>query len=597
MSKAISEVYRKAVSLSMLLLIFSGLIYAIDLKAFLYRASVLNLPEHAAFDGTVYPIALVPDYVKLTESERKVSYSELPSEKLIAIPVYDPNVLTKSTDGLSWSDKEANRIRNAKITYSVPYMGNYKLDGHEHAGSHAAVDIKVPNGTPIVAIANGTVTKVSNISSGFGHHVVIQHNGVPSLDDASARVTLHSSYSHMGDILVSVGDTVKKGERIGFSGMTGTATTPHLHFQLDTDEAAWHPFWPFTWQEASDAGLDFFGAINAGLGKEKAGLTTVNPMKYVQKYLDEEVISNNSQGTSENEVTSYVEELTNEGIEELNEEVVAESPVVVEEEEALSFEIEVEQQYSAGMSGKFEVRVKGEFTGELLLRSKSGNFTASPAIVKFSDFDGGVLRGELVNLKAGTDRLIVAFDGVETDSAKFEIMGGASGDSFSDVLPASRFYKSIGSLRDRGIIKGYVDGTYKPSKTLSKVEAAKFIALAAKLELSSAPGEYPFPDAENGAWYRDYVYALYDKGVITGNDKGKLEPNKEVNQAEFFKMLLAALEVEVEPAGSGTWYRPYIDKVVSMGIVTRDSVDPSGRMSRGEVADAIYKLMEEVGES
>ncbi|MBP7670687.1 peptidoglycan DD-metalloendopeptidase family protein [Candidatus Gracilibacteria bacterium] len=607
MSQAVMQVYRKAVVLSVVLTIFSGLIYFVDLKAFLYRASVLNLPEHAAFDGTVYPIELVPNYAKLTEAERKMKYGELPSDKLVSIPYYDPNVLVKSTDGLSWTDSEANKIRNAKITYSVPYMGNYKMDGLEHGGSHAAVDIKIPYDTPILAMANGVVTKVSRLNSGFGYHIVVQHNGVPSLDDASARVTLHSSYSHLGDTLVSVGDIVKKGQRIGLSGKTGTATTPHLHFQLDTDSAPWHPFWPFTWQEASDAGLDFFSAINSGLGKEKAVETTVNPMKYVQKYLDEDAVTDYVVEVSEKseEVTSYVEDITSEletreleEAEEVVEIVEVAEPVAVERVMEVRFDID--QQYEQDENAEFVVyltdqfgeRFPSSFSGEMLLKSKSGNFTASPALLSVSDFDGeGVLRGELKSLKSGTDRLVAVIGDKEFESPKFAISAGEGG-GFSDVLPASRFYKSIGSLRAQGIIKGYDDGSYKPSKTLSKVEAAKFIVLAAKLELMSAPTDYPFPDADLGAWYPDYVYTLYKEGVITGTDKGKLEPNKEVNQAEFFKMLLAALDVEVEVAGSGPWYGPYMDKVVKMGIIARDEVSPGEAMSRGEVAEAIYQLLD-----
>lgn len=86
------QVYRKAVVLSVILTAFSSLIYFVDLKAFLYRASVLSLPEHEAFDGTVYPIELVPNYVKLTEAERKMKFGDLSSDKLMSIPYYDPNV-------------------------------------------------------------------------------------------------------------------------------------------------------------------------------------------------------------------------------------------------------------------------------------------------------------------------------------------------------------------------------------------------------------------------------------------------------------------------------------------------------------------------
>ncbi|MDA1061062.1 MAG: M23 family metallopeptidase, partial [bacterium] len=255
-------------------------------STWLYKASILDWPEHEPFDGTVYPVQMVPDWVGLDSSKWDLPYSELDESDLVAIPVYDPTKLSTSTDDLVWGDPDDNILRNAKITYSTPYLGNYELDGIEGAGSHPAVDIKIPEGTPIFAIANGTVIKISNQSSGFGNHIVLQHNNFPDPNGSSATIVLYSSYNHNSANLVSEGDVVKKGQQIALSGSTGTATTPHLHFQIDNDQAPWHPFWPFTWAEVSEAGLNFFSAVNEGLGRESARLTTVNPLNYVQTYLD-----------------------------------------------------------------------------------------------------------------------------------------------------------------------------------------------------------------------------------------------------------------------------------------------------------------------
>ena len=67
--------------------------------------------------------------------------------------------------------------------------------------------------------------------------------------------------------------------------MSGIATTPHLHLQIDTSDAPFHPYWHFTSSEARDAGLDFFSAVNAGLGKDKAMKYTIHPMIFINTYL------------------------------------------------------------------------------------------------------------------------------------------------------------------------------------------------------------------------------------------------------------------------------------------------------------------------
>ena len=196
-----------------------------------------------------------------------------------------PVICTRRGDS-EWGNSADDAIRNQKITYSVPYMGSYRLNGKEHDGSHLAIDIKVPRNTPVRAIANGVVTKISNATAGFGKHIVIQHTDVPSLENSSVKTTYYSSYSHLGTIVAIEGDVVLRGQNIALSGETGFATTPHIHFQLDRDDAPWHPFWAFTFQEQAAAGLDFVGSINAGLGKEKALQYTLNPKSFIQAHLN-----------------------------------------------------------------------------------------------------------------------------------------------------------------------------------------------------------------------------------------------------------------------------------------------------------------------
>lgn len=72
---------------------------------------------------------------------------------------------------------------------------------------------------------------------------------------------------------------------LGRVGITGITTTPHLHFQIDTADAPFHPYWPFTGQEARNAGMNIFQGVTAGLGAEKARQYTIHPLTFVQHYL------------------------------------------------------------------------------------------------------------------------------------------------------------------------------------------------------------------------------------------------------------------------------------------------------------------------
>ena len=69
--------------------------------------------------------------------------------------------------------------------------------------------------------------------------------------------------------------------RVGISGIT---TTPHLHLQVDTEDAPFHPYWPFTSADSRSAGLGFFDSVNSGLGRDNAMRYSLHPMSLIQMF-------------------------------------------------------------------------------------------------------------------------------------------------------------------------------------------------------------------------------------------------------------------------------------------------------------------------
>ncbi len=87
---------------------------------------------------------------------------------------------------------------------------------------HPAVDIATAFGTPVIAADSGRVIVAGwPDNSGYGNRVMIDHG--------NGFVTL---YAHLSKILVTVGQTVNRGDRIGLEGSTGRSTGPHLHFEI-----------------------------------------------------------------------------------------------------------------------------------------------------------------------------------------------------------------------------------------------------------------------------------------------------------------------------------------------------------------------------
>lgn len=94
---------------------------------------------------------------------------------------------------------------------------------------HNGVDIAGPEGTPILAVADGVISKIVEVK-GYGKYLVIDHaNGFSSL------------YAQLSGYAAKQGQTVKRGELIAYMGQSGVSTGPHLHFELRKDGEAIDP--------------------------------------------------------------------------------------------------------------------------------------------------------------------------------------------------------------------------------------------------------------------------------------------------------------------------------------------------------------------
>jgi hypothetical protein len=97
----------------------------------------------------------------------------------------------------------------------------YKKWGY---AGHNGVDYGIPNGTPINAAADGTISQISFENGGYGNYVKIAHQ------DGSK--TYYTYYAHLASAAVAAGQKVKAGQVVGYSNNTGASTGPHLHFGL-----------------------------------------------------------------------------------------------------------------------------------------------------------------------------------------------------------------------------------------------------------------------------------------------------------------------------------------------------------------------------
>ncbi|WP_315335385.1 M23 family metallopeptidase [Pseudomonas grimontii] len=126
--------------------------------------------------------------------------------------------------------------------YPLPWRGGpFRLTqgpngsfSHTDAKSRYAMDIAMPEGTPIIVARSGVVVKIENSQIGrgndaSGNFVRVQH------DDGSQGVYLHLK---QGSVSVRAGQRVAVGSALGLSGNTGNSSGPHLHFVVQQSTEA-----------------------------------------------------------------------------------------------------------------------------------------------------------------------------------------------------------------------------------------------------------------------------------------------------------------------------------------------------------------------
>ncbi|MBN2096269.1 S-layer homology domain-containing protein [Candidatus Peregrinibacteria bacterium] len=176
---------------------------------------------------------------------------------------------------------------------------------------------------------------------------------------------------------------------------------------------------------------------------------------------------------------------------------------------------------------------------------------------------------------------------------------------FQDVLRTHSNYVSISYLNEAGVINGYSDGTFKPENPINRAEVLKIILMGSGVEVPEDFGEVSFPDFQKTDWFARFVMKAKALGIVKGDDAdGTFAPSRQVNKAEFLKMLLMANNIKIDAvqmeddlapdAPKEAWFAPYLNYAFQVGIITKNEqglLEPAKPLTRAEVADMMYLLI------
>ncbi|RYI28792.1 S-layer homology domain-containing protein [Bacillus infantis] len=117
---------------------------------------------------------------------------------------------------------------------------------------------------------------------------------------------------------------------------------------------------------------------------------------------------------------------------------------------------------------------------------------------------------------------------------------------FKDIPQDQKFWAEaeVSYLISEGVISGYSDGTFRPTQTLTRQQAAGMMVQALDLNLEERP-DPNFKDVKKGAYYYKAIAAVADEGLIRGSD-GSFRPDESITRAQMAAILRRAFEYKLD---------------------------------------------------
>jgi len=173
---------------------------------------------------------------------------------------------------------------------------------------------------------------------------------------------------------------------------------------------------------------------------------------------------------------------------------------------------------------------------------------------------------------------------------------------FTDVPESSTYFEGIEYLRTQNVLKGYLDGTFKPSSRINRAEFLKFVINPLILDtnnmsscvndsLTETAQTVFFSDVARDAWYATEVCYGKIKHLIDGYPDGTYKPAASINFAEAAKIISNVFSLQIENEETGEfWYRPYVKRLSDLHAIPTSIKRFDQILTRGEMAEIVFRL-------
>ncbi|MRG49036.1 peptidoglycan DD-metalloendopeptidase family protein [Chitinophaga sp. SYP-B3965] len=202
----------------------------------------------------IFEAAPIPDSVRAGKPEKAEEMQQLQSKDNREVINATTSILEELINRVKVQEKSYIQIEDLiknkqKMLASIPAIQpvsnkdldriasgfGYRIDPiYKTMKFHSGLDFAAPSGTPIYSTGDGVIEEASLSDVGYGNHVVVNHGyGYKSL------------YGHMVRMKVKRGQTVKRGDVVGWVGSTGKSTGPHCHYEVSKNGSKVDPVYFF----------------------------------------------------------------------------------------------------------------------------------------------------------------------------------------------------------------------------------------------------------------------------------------------------------------------------------------------------------------
>lgn len=175
---------------------------------------------------------------------------------------------------------------------------------------------------------------------------------------------------------------------------------------------------------------------------------------------------------------------------------------------------------------------------------------------------------------------------------------------FTDVASGHAQFTAVEHLRTKDIVRGYPDGTFRPSKRITRGEFIKLVMNPVLIDgerLNECVREEAdareedslifYTDVRADDWFAAAVCLATVEKIVNGYPDGTFQPNHYISFAEAAKITSKVFAYDLErESGDAWWYMPYVERLAELNAIPTSLHRANQEITRGEMAEILYRL-------